>query len=183
MKAGKMRSILWTTANGFYNSFITYLPSNYIRIIALKYMYRMKIGTKSIIAPKVKIISPWKISIGDNSVVNSSVFLDGRGGLRIGNNVDIAWYSKLITLKHDYNDPEYRTIGQGILIRDNCCIAVSATILPGVEIAAGCVVGALSLVNKSLTDEYTIYAGSPCREISKRNSIISYTLSTRSITI
>jgi acetyltransferase-like isoleucine patch superfamily enzyme len=169
--------------NNSYNNFVTHLPSNFLRISFLKYCLRMKVGSNVVIAPTVKIINPWRISIGSNTIINSSVFLDGRGGLTIGNNVDIAWFSKIITYQHDYNDPSYKAYGLRVEISDNCCLTVNTTILPGVFLSEGVVIGVSSVVTKSIKNKYIICAGTPCREIKRRNNQIDYALSSRSLTI
>ena len=38
----------------------------------------------------VTLLSPWLIRIGDNVNIQMGCFLDGRGGLTIGNNVDVT---------------------------------------------------------------------------------------------
>lgn len=178
-----MRKIINRFVNNSYNSFVTHLPSNFLRILFLKYLYRMKIGSGVRLAPKVKIINPWRIIIGNNCIVNSSVFLDGRGGLNIGNNVDIAWFSKIITYKHDYGDKNYKASGSNVIISDYCCLAVNSTILPGVKLAKGVVIGASSVVTKSIFNEFVICVGVPCVEIKKRNKEVNYILKSRSVTI
>jgi acetyltransferase-like isoleucine patch superfamily enzyme len=178
-----MKNIIQRIANNFYNNIITHVPFNFLRILILKYLFRMKIGTGVCLAPKVKIINPWRITVGNNSVINSSVFLDGRGGLYIGDNVDIAWFSKIITLKHDYNDKNYKASGASVIISDYCCLAVSATVLPGVKLAKGVVIGSSSVVTKSITNEFVICVGIPCVEIKKRNKEVNYKLTSRSVTI
>ena len=178
-----MKKVVRRFLNNFYNNFITFLPSNFLRIFVLKYFLRMKIGNYVKIAPKVKIINPWNISIGNNSIINSSVFLDGRGGLKIGNNVDIAWFSKIITYQHNYNDPLYKAYGLKVEISDNCCLTVNSVILPGVTLAEGVVIGVSSVVTSSINNKYQICVGAPCREIKTRKNKIDYKLVSRSLTI
>jgi acetyltransferase-like isoleucine patch superfamily enzyme len=52
-----------------------------------------------------------------------------------------------------------------ILIGNNVWIGSRCTILKGTVIPDGCVIGAQSLVNSSLNDAYTLYAGVPERAI------------------
>ena len=52
-----------------------------------------------------------------------------------------------------------------IVIGNDVWIAARAMLMPGVQVADGCVVGAGSVVTKSLTEPYGIYAGNPARLI------------------
>ena len=42
---------------------------------------------------RTHVTIPWRIAIGENTTVNEFCYLDGRGGLTIGNNVNVALYS------------------------------------------------------------------------------------------
>lgn len=165
------------------NGIVMRIPSNAFRIFILTKIFKLNAGKGVIIAPKVKIISPWYITIGENTVINSSVLLDGRGKLFIGNNVDIAWFTKIITYKHDYQSPMYSASGLPVFIGNNCCIAVNAILLPGANIPDGCVIGASSVVTTKLKESNSIYVGSPARFIRSRDCEINYVLRKRSITI
>jgi acetyltransferase-like isoleucine patch superfamily enzyme len=50
-----------------------------------------------------------------------------------------------------------------IVIGNDVWIAARVMLMPGVQVADGCVVGAGSVVTKSLTEPYGIYAGNPAR--------------------
>ena len=53
-----------------------------------------------------------------------------------------------------------------ITVGDNCWIGEKTTILPGVNIGKGCVIGAMSVVTKDIPD-YSIAAGNPARVIKR----------------
>jgi len=55
----------------------------------------------------------------------------------------------------------------GVKIEDDVWIGAGATILDGVSIGKGAIVGASSLVNKNVP-EYTIVAGIPAKTIKER---------------
>ena len=80
---------------------------------------------------KTVIICPWKIEIGNNSYINEYCFLDGRGGLKIGSNVTVAIYSKLITGYHDINDSSFVYKKKEIVIGDNCVVFAGCIVLGG----------------------------------------------------
>lgn len=53
-------------------------------------------------------------------------------------------------------------------------VGASSVVMPGVEIAEGCSVGAMALVNKS-TSPWGIYVGNPARRVKERSKdLLSY---------
>jgi len=113
------------------------------------------------------------IEIGDNSSVNQYCVLHGHGGLRIGNGVRIASHTVIIPANHNYhslNIPIYQQgeTREGITIEDDVWIGSNCTILDGVTIAGGCVIGAGAVVSKS-TEPFGIYAGVPAKLVKRRN--------------
>lgn len=69
----------------------------------------MKIGKHTAICRGVDVRTPYRISIGSNTIVNKHVVLDGRGEIFIGDNVDIAQEVNIWSLQHDYNSSTYST--------------------------------------------------------------------------
>jgi maltose O-acetyltransferase len=134
------------------------------------------IGLKSIIWAGNRFNDTSSLSIGSNVIIGpQNVFLI-RGGMRIGNNVNISGFSFFISQSHDVNDPMGHTKLEEIIIQDNAWIATNATILPGVIVGKGAVVCAGAVVTKSVS-EYSVVAGNPAVEIKKRNKQIDYLLS------
>jgi maltose O-acetyltransferase len=116
------------------------------------------------------------ISIGNNSIINKKVLLDGRGGkLIIGNNVDIAQETNIWTLEHDVHDDNHKDIGADVIIEDYVWIASRVTILPGVRIGRGAVVASCAVVNKDVLP-MAIVGGIPAKVIGTRKSGLEYIL-------
>ena len=134
------------------------------------------LGRNSTICRNVEIRCLKNVFIGNNSVVNKGVLLDGRGGkLVIGNNVDIAQETYIWTSQHDYNDDHHGLKNSDVEIQDYVWIAARANILPGVVIGKGAVVGTCSLVTKNVQG-LEVVAGIPAKHISTRKNSLSYTL-------
>lgn len=74
------------------------------------------------------------------------VYINAFGGLRIGDNVEIAANSVIVTTNHDKYDQRKVRGAQGVTIGNNVWIGANCVILPGstigneVTIGAGCVV-------------------------------------------
>lgn len=114
------------------------------------------------------------ITIGDNCYIGYRFSALAGGNIKIGNNVLIA-SDVLITSENHGTDPECKTpymdqplICQDVTIDNGCWIGEKVTILPGVTIGEKCIIGANSVVTKSLPS-YTIAAGSPARIIKTYN--------------
>jgi hypothetical protein len=57
--------------------------------------------------------------MGNNNVFNRIVLLDGRGGkLRIGNNVDFAQETNILTFEHDVQDYYHKDNRVNVVIGD-----------------------------------------------------------------
>ncbi len=109
-----------------------------------------------------------KVEIGQNVSINSKSFLNGCGGLSIGDNTRIGTQSIMIASNHKFDDPEVlvkdQITKQGIQIGENIWFGARVTVLDGVNIANNVVVGACSLVSKSLP-EAGVYVGTPAKKI------------------
>lgn len=127
------------------------------------------------ISRNVDLRSPYRISIGKNTIINKNCLIDGRGGCVIGNNVDIAQDAYIWTEQHDYNSPNYDSVNKTVHIEDDVWIASRATILPGVKVGKGAVVACGSVVTKDVLP-YTVVGGVPAKVIGKRTAALNYKL-------
>ena len=107
------------------------------------------------------------VTIGENCFIQQCCTFFGRGGITIGNGVFIGPKCNLITINHDAN-PENRsaTYGRPIVIEDKVWIGINSTVLPGVRIGYGAIIGAQSVVTHDVPP-MTVVAGNPARIIKK----------------
>lgn len=129
----------------------------------------MRIGKHARILMKTRVVSPWKIIVGDNTVINENVFLDGRGGIEIGSNTTIAIYTRLITGYHDIDDGSFSYKKSNIMVGDNVAIFANCTVLPGAKLNKGCIISAGSVVKRGEYIEDGVYGGNPIVYIRRRN--------------
>lgn len=107
------------------------------------------------------------VTIGKGCFIQQYCTFFGRGGITIGNDVFIGPKVNLITINHDANpDNRSATYGRPIVIEDKVWIGINSTILPGVRIGYGAIVGAGSVVTKDV-ESMTVVAGNPARVIKK----------------
>lgn len=107
------------------------------------------------------------VSIGKECFIQQCCTFFGRGGITIGNGVFIGPKCNLITINHDVNpDNRSATYGRPIVIEDKVWIGINSTILPGVRIGYGSIIGAQSVVTHDVPP-MTVVAGNPARTIKK----------------
>jgi galactoside O-acetyltransferase len=119
-----------------------------------------------------------KITLGNNIHISAYCALYGRGGISIDDYSGISARTTIYSLSDDFSGdcligvmvPEKfrKVIYAEVKIEKYCQVGSHSIVLPGVNLSEGCVVGAASLVNKSL-EEWTIYAGVPAKRIKQRN--------------
>lgn len=153
---------------------IALLPFHNLRILLMRCL-GAKIGKKVGLYRGFEIRSPWKLEIGNSTLIGHNALLDARKGLIIGSNVNLSNDVMIWTLHHDYNSEFFDTIGDRVVIEDYCWICSRAVILPGVKIGYGAVVAAGSVVTKDV-QPYTVVGGIPAKVISVRNKKLSYNL-------
>lgn len=146
--------------------------------------------------PLCKVVRAQNTYLDHNCQIFDNVFIDAGKELRIGKFSTLAWFvlieggaktyigdrvfigpgTKLLTSTHKLNG--YYSISHlpdiciateygDITIQDDVSVGASCTILPGVTIGEGAVVGANALVNKDL-EPWGVYVGTPCRKIGER---------------
>jgi acetyltransferase-like isoleucine patch superfamily enzyme len=114
------------------------------------------------------------IRIGDNCSVNPFTIIYGMGGTIIGDGVRIAAHTVIVPENHNAATdqlPVYMagSTKNGIRIDDNVWIGAGVRILDGVRIGRNTIVGAGSVVNRSLPANATA-VGVPARVIKLRQS-------------
>lgn len=146
--------------------------------------------------PLCKMIRACNAELDNNCQLMDFVFIDAGSSLKIGKYSTLTWYclieggaktyigdrvflgpgSKILTSTYKLNGyysiehipEECRGTDYGdITIKDDAYIGANCTILPGVTIGEGAVVGANALVNKDL-EPWGIYVGTPCKKIGER---------------
>jgi len=115
-----------------------------------------------------------KIHIGRNVVIRAGTYLfadprEGGGTISIEDDVLIGPGVHMYTNNHEFSNPNIPIINQGyptatlsdsIIIRKGSWIGANVIILAGVEVGENSVVGAGSVVTKSISPR-TIFAGNP----------------------
>ena len=158
----------------FSNYIIANLPCWFLRKILYKLM-GMKIGKGSRICMKCIVMSPWKITIGNNTMINEYVLLDGRGGLNIGSNSSISMWAVIYTASHYAWSNSFQYYSKSTVIGDCCWIGTRSIVLPGSVLSNGTVLSVNSSF-KGVSQDYGIYNGNPACYMKSRGIDTGYVL-------
>jgi len=115
------------------------------------------------------------VSIGTLAVVEHSVEISD--AVRIHSQAFIPEFSKLeqnswigpnvvLTNALYPKSPDVKAQLKGVIVREYAKVGANSTVLPGIELGQGCLVGAGSVVTKNVKPA-TIVAGNPAKEIRK----------------
>ena len=100
--------------------------------------------------------------------LNSGCYVQGRGGIVIGDNLRMGPGVGLISSNHELDDYDLGTAGPPIRIGSNVWIGMNAVVLPGVSIGDNVVIGAGSVVRADIPAD-SIAAGNPCRVLREKS--------------
>lgn len=114
-----------------------------------------------------------RVELGDNSGIGINATIHGK--TKIGKNVMMGPECIIYTRNHAFNDVTIPMCLQGfqeekeVIIGDDVWIGGRVTILPGVKIGQGVIIGAGSVVSRDIPD-YAIVGGNPAKVIKFRKS-------------
>ncbi|MFQ5786845.1 MAG: DapH/DapD/GlmU-related protein [Thermodesulfobacteriota bacterium] len=118
------------------------------------------------------------VNIGDKVVIGCNTVVSSITGIIVGNSVLIGGHCYMGGGRYVYDSLDVPIMDQGlcsqgpIVINDDVWIGAGTTILDGVRIGKGCIVGAGAVVTKDVP-EYSVAIGVPANVIKKRENKIS----------
>jgi acetyltransferase-like isoleucine patch superfamily enzyme len=96
--------------------------------------------------------------------IMNGCYIQGRGGISIGDYTQIAPNVVIVSANHDIYDTR-KDIFQAIVIGKYCWIGAGAKIMPGVELGDWTIVGAGAVVTKSFPAGFCVIGGVPAAVI------------------
>lgn len=141
-------------------------PLNFWRLFVLR-MFGATITGRPYIAPSAKIWTPWNVTIEDHACVGPGAELYALGKIILRERCTVSQHAYICTGSHDLTKKELPLVVGTVEIGADAYLFAYAFVSPGVTIGEGAVIGARSVVTKSMP-EWTICVGNPCRPIKPR---------------
>lgn len=153
------------------------IPSVHLR----KWLYQglgATCGPRSIFHFRTEIREPWKLRVGEGTVIGDNALLDAHNYLTLGAEVNLSSNVVIYTGQHDHRDPYFRSKGgkKSVEIGDRAWLGSNVLVLPGVVIGEGAVCCAGAVVTKDVAP-YSVVAGIPAKPVGERPHDLRYKFS------
>ncbi len=170
---------------------MAYYSEDQLKEMGFKYL-----GRNVKISDKASIYNADQMEIGDNSRIDDFCIVSGKvtigkyvhiapfcllaggeKGIHMSDFSGLAYHVQVFSQSDDYSGrtltnptvrPAYKgEIKRAVTLGRHVIVGAGSMVFPGVDIAEGCSVGAMTLVNKS-TQPWGIYVGNPARRVKER---------------
>jgi len=162
---GKLKETVWYLVKMMF--FLTAIPYPNSLKVGLLRLFGAKVGKGLVLKPRVNILFPWKLEIGDHVWIGEETFLLNFEKLIIGDNVCVSQRAFLCGGNHDYKISSMPYRNGEITLKDGSWVGASCFVAPNVTIGIDTVVTACSVVLKSLPDN-SICSGNPAKVVKER---------------
>jgi putative colanic acid biosynthesis acetyltransferase WcaF len=116
---------------------------------------------------KATIYMPWNLTMGERSAIDFDALIYSLDRVTIGDFVSISYKVNINTGSHDHSDPYFALITKPVTIESGAFVGTESYIAPGVTIGQMAVIGARSVVTKSMPSGMICF-GHPCKPYKKR---------------
>jgi maltose O-acetyltransferase len=176
--------LIWMLRNGFFRPFLMgadriwrtlSIRGGYFQDTVQEYRYRQKfkeIGENVILAD-TKISAPENVSFKSNIYFGPGGRISAEGGFEVGNNCSISDNLLVYTWNHEYKNGktipfDTRRELKPVKLEDNVWIGSRVTIIPGVTVGEGAIIGMGSVVTKDVPP-LAIVGGNPAKVVKYRD--------------
>jgi putative colanic acid biosynthesis acetyltransferase WcaF len=126
-------------------------------------LFGAEVGQRVFIRHRVRVLWPWKLRIGDDCWIGEDAWLLNLEPITLGHDVCVSQGAFLCAGSHDRRSPSFEYDNAPIDVGDHVWIGARATVLRGVRIGDGAVVGACVLVSRDVPDGALVVQDDPAR--------------------
>lgn len=161
----KIKILIWYFVNIiFFKNSLN--PFSELKIFLLK-LFGAKIGANVLLKPSINIKYPWKLTLGNFTMIGENVWIDNLDEVIIGNNVCISQGAMILSGNHDYKKTTFDLILGKIILEDGVWICAKSIVCANVICKSHSVLSVNSTATNNL-EPYSIYSGTPAVKIRNR---------------
>lgn len=131
-------------------------------------LFGARLGPDCHIYPRAVIWAPWNLSCEDTVAIADEAIIYNPSPISLKSHCTISQQAYLCGATHDHDNPAFPMISAPITIERYAWVCARATVLLGVSVGEGAVLGLGSVASRDL-EPWSVYAGLPARKISERN--------------
>ncbi|MGO9791632.1 MAG: acyltransferase [Solirubrobacteraceae bacterium] len=157
-----------------FNRVVTHIPIRRLRARWLR-LAGATLAPDVVIFCGAQVFKPRGLTIGRRGTIAWRVFLDARGGITMGDDVNVASDSHILTADHDVRSRYFQARAEPVRLGDFTSLGTRTMVLKGVTVGRGGIAAAGAVVNRDVPP-FTIVGGIPARAIGKRATDLAYNL-------
>lgn len=165
---GQLRS-RWYSAQVVALHLISFSPAHSLRLMSVR-LAGGSIGTGAILYHGYEIRNPKALRVGARSKIGNGAILDARGGIDIGEDVNLSTGVHIWTGQHSWRAMDFAYESRPVKVGDRAWISARATLLPGTHVGEGAVVAAGAVVSGRVAP-FTVVGGVPARKLADRPQV------------
>jgi len=124
-------------------------------------LFGATLGEHVNVYPGARIWAPWQLVMGDRVIVGNMANIYNMAPIFIGSGCVISQGAHLCAGSHDIDSPNFQLITRPIVLEPDVWICTEAFVGPGVSIPSGCVIGARSVITRSVKEPWSVWVGNP----------------------
>lgn len=141
-------------------------PMHAWRALVLR-LFGATIGPNARIYGKADIWAPWNLHCEDCVAIADGAVVYNPARVSIGSHAVVSQDAFLCAATHDYDDPAFPQVARPIELGRFTWICARATVMPGVRVGDGAVLGLGAIATRDL-EAWSVYAGQPARRVRAR---------------
>lgn len=118
--------------------------------VALLRAFGARVGEGVLIRHRVRVLWPWKLTIGDHAWIGEGAWVLNLEPVTIGAHACVSQEAMLCTGSHDHTRADFAYRNAPIVVGDGAWVAARAIVLPGVVVGDEAVVAAGVTVSKDV---------------------------------
>jgi putative colanic acid biosynthesis acetyltransferase WcaF len=130
-------------------------------------LFGSELGTNCHIYSNCQIWAPWNLVCGDVVAIADGAIIYNPALISLGSHSVVSQEAYLCGATHDFNDAAFPLLSATISLGAYSWVCARATVLMGVTLGEGAVLGLGSIATKDL-EPWTLYAGMPAKKIGDR---------------